>query len=104
MTIAVSAMAATLTMAAEGARAAPYTFTLTGDLTGTIGGRAFSNDPFTWTVVGDANAPRTLLGVAPALPAISDVITLGGIGVATPTVPTYVAQSQVSSAGGFIAL
>jgi hypothetical protein len=44
------------------------------------------------------------LGVAPALPAISDVIALGGIGVATPTVPTYVAQSQVSSAGGFIAL
>ncbi len=97
-----SAVVGSLTLAAACARAAPYTFTLTGDLTGTIGGQTLTNDPFTWTVVGDANAPTTLGGLLPALPAISDVISLGGVGTAVPTVPTYVAQSQAGSAVGFI--
>lgn len=48
-------------LAPSGTRAAPYTFTLTGDITGTIGGQALTNDPFTWTLVGNAKAP-TMLG------------------------------------------
>lgn len=90
-----------LALAGGHARAAPYTYTLTGELTGTIGAQTLTNDPFTWTVVGDANAPTTLAG-APALPALSDVIKLGGIGTATPTVLTYVAQNQAAASAGFI--
>ena len=93
--------AAAVLLAAGAARAAPSTFTLTGDLTGTLGGQALTNQPFTWTVVGDANAPTTLAG-APALPALSDTISLGGIGTAALTVPSYVAQSQAVSSAGFV--
>ncbi len=94
-------IAAAVLGAAPGASAGPTaTYTLTGTLDGSIGATTLTDDPFTWTLVGNLGAPTTLAGF-PALPAISDTIALGGVGTATASVPTYVAQNTVSSAVGF---
>lgn len=95
-------IAACLGMAAAApAAAAPVVYTLTGTLTGTLTpaiGPAvtYTNDPFVWTVVGNTTQKTTIVGPppAPAVPAIADVINVGGQTL-SPTIATYFGWSPV---------
>jgi hypothetical protein len=75
---------------------------LTGDLTGTLtsGGSSttFTNAAFLWQVVGDTNSKTTILGppAGPAIPAITDTITIGAT-VVSPTIPTFFAWASVAA-------
>jgi hypothetical protein len=71
------------------ARAVPITYTLTGTLgNGTLnafldGNRVFA--PFTWTLTGDTADLTIVAGLYPAVPALTDVLDISGIGAVTPT-------------------
>ncbi|HEY6432844.1 MAG TPA: PEP-CTERM sorting domain-containing protein [Acetobacteraceae bacterium] len=97
-----SGMLLTMLGTAGSARAEKFDYTLSGDLSGTLGTQTLTDDPFTWTVIGNPVMPALLAGQIAALPAFSDVITLGGFGTATPTVATYVAQSPMTASAGFV--
>jgi hypothetical protein len=81
------------------AQASPITYTLTGDLTGTLDGAAITNAAFVWQLTGDTNDEVTLITPppppsVPAIPALTDTITIGAL-VLTPTIPTYFAWASV---------
>ena len=65
------------------AQASPITYTLTGDLTGTLTSAGssitFTNTAFLWQVVSDTNSITSIPGPppGPAIPAITDTITIG---------------------------
>jgi len=60
------------------------TYTLTGNMTGSLGAANFSNAPFTWTQTGDTAAQTTVDGF-PAIPAITSTIQIGALPLAMPT-------------------
>ena len=65
------------------ARAVIMTYTLTGNITGSLGANNLSNTPFTWTQTGDTIALTTDIG-EPAVPALTSTIQIAALPLATP--------------------
>jgi hypothetical protein len=96
------AIAATALLAAAAASAGIVTYTLSGQLDGSIGGATLAARPFTWTLSANNLGSTTLLGGFPALAGISSSITLDGLGSAALLQPTYVFQSTADAQFAFV--
>jgi hypothetical protein len=79
------------------ASAAPITYVLAGDFVGTSGPPV----AVTWTITGDTTAVTSIEGL-PAVPAITDVISISGIGDALPTEQVFVVAADVDDAAAFV--
>ncbi|CAH2601343.1 conserved protein of unknown function [Rhodovastum atsumiense] len=95
--------------AAPATHGGSITYTLTGNLTGTLQDHAghtitFAHTPFRWDVVGDIRSGTSLLGLAPVpvfeVPARSDRIAIGHRDL-SPTIPTVFAVATVPGAHPF---
>lgn len=83
--------------------ATPITYTLTGDLTGTLtdpssGVITFTDQAFEWQVTGDTALVTSIVGPppGPAIAAETDTLTIGAT-VLTPAVQTYFAWASIPS-------
>ena len=79
------------------AQAAPITYTLSGTMSGSLGGTDFSNQPFTWTITGDTTA---FVGPPPneAVFAFTNTISISGFSTADLTnSPYFVAANALGA-------
>jgi len=76
------------------ARATIMTYTLTGNMTGSLGSTNFSDTPFTWTQTGDTAAQLLVGSAHPGIPAITSTIKIGILPLATPTDAFFTAFSD----------
>ena len=83
------------------ASARPITYVLTGDLTGTLGSAPLPDSGFTWTITGNTSTV-TSIDTFPSVPAITDVISISGIGNLLPAVQFYAAVGNAYNEVGFI--
>jgi hypothetical protein len=90
-----------LTFTATIAPSPPVLYTLKGDLSGTLGGVAFTDDPFSWTVTADTTNLAAYNGF-PALTALGGAIDLGGFGRLVPTGSFEVALNSSNDAFGVL--
>jgi hypothetical protein len=90
-----------LTFTATVAPTPPVLYTLKGDLSGTLGGVAFTDDPFSWTVTADTTGLASYFGL-PALTALGGAIDLGGFGRLVPGADFQVAINSEQGELGFV--
>jgi hypothetical protein len=79
------------------AAAAPMTYVLTGDFIGP----SHANIAFTWTITGDTTAVTSIEGF-PAVPSITDVLNIAGIGNVVSAEQVFVAAADIDSAAAFV--
>lgn len=91
--------AAMLAAAGLSACADPVTYTLTGSFTGSLGSVSFTNDPGTFTFIGDTSGITSLGAGYYVDDAGISTITLDGLGTATFLSSTFGAESNEDGAG-----
>jgi hypothetical protein len=72
--------AANLTFSAVVTPTPPVLYTLSGAISGTLNGVAFTDDPFTWTVTAATDNAVSYMDLFPALRPIGGAFDLGGFG------------------------
>jgi hypothetical protein len=93
---------ANLTFSASITPTPPVLYTLTGNLSGTLNATAFSDDPFSWTLLADTTGPVSYFGL-PALSGLAGAIQLAGFGGLIPTAPLEIAENPEIDGAGFVA-
>lgn len=86
------ALAAAAVFVVTPASAAIVTYTLSGQLDGSLGSTALTNSAFVWTLTANNLAPNSVAGF-PALRSLSSDVRIAGVGDAVFATPTYVLQN-----------
>lgn len=84
---------------ASAASAAPITYVLTGDFIGP----SQASVAFTWTITGDTTSVTSIQGF-PAVPSITDVLNIAGIGSVLPAEQVFVVAADIDNAAAFVDL
>jgi hypothetical protein len=84
---------------ASAASAAPMTYVLTGDFIGP----SQASVAFTWTITGDTTSVTSIQGF-PAVPSITDVLNIAGIGSVLPAEQVFVVAADIDNAAAFVDL
>ena len=79
----------------------PVLYTLSGNISGTLNGAAFVNDPFRWTVTADTSGFVSYMGL-PALQGLVSTLRLDGFGDLATTDNFLVAVSADNAEAGFV--
>jgi hypothetical protein len=94
--------ATNLTFSAVVTSTPPVLYTLSGAISGTLNGVAFTDDPFTWTVTAATDNAVLYAGVLPALRPIGGGFNLGGFGDLGIGGDFEVALSADNQVAGFV--